>query len=275
MGSIQDTDEQEQTDTEITLGMRSLLGIFFGLVLICGVFFGFGYSLGRGSSSSPRPASPSTSESAAETNRPKPAAQQDLASSVSQTASTSADSSDGAQPQYTAEPGGPVRRPVTGEAETNTALRKPSASVVKPVTQEATMATAPPKPAPAIASAIAAPPVAKALPAVNLAVYGHGDCLSDSNFATSGPMPAVAAPAVPTMVQIAAVSRQEDADVLVSALKKHGYNVVVRNEPKDVSSMFRWVHSPLAMRPGPCARNCLQTATTLSSSSGVGPHPFR
>jgi cell division septation protein DedD len=46
-------------------------------------------------------------------------------------------------------------------------------------------------------------------------------------------MPAVATSAVPTMVQIAAVSRQEDADVLVSALKKRGYNVVVRNEPSD------------------------------------------
>jgi hypothetical protein len=37
MRSIQETDELKQTDTEITLGMRSLLGVFFGLVLICGV----------------------------------------------------------------------------------------------------------------------------------------------------------------------------------------------------------------------------------------------
>jgi DedD protein len=35
------------------------------------------------------------------------------------------------------------------------------------------------------------------------------------------------------MVQIAAISRQEDADILVSALRKHGYSVVVRNDPKD------------------------------------------
>jgi hypothetical protein len=34
-------------DTEIALGTRSLLGIFFGLVLICAVFFGLGYSVGR------------------------------------------------------------------------------------------------------------------------------------------------------------------------------------------------------------------------------------
>ena len=53
----------------------------------------------------------------------------------------------------------------------------------------------------------------------------------------------VAAPAAPSaapapgtgkpMVQIAAVARQEDADVLVSALRQRGYGVVVRNEPQD------------------------------------------
>jgi cell division septation protein DedD len=35
------------------------------------------------------------------------------------------------------------------------------------------------------------------------------------------------------MVQVAAVFRQEDADVLLSALRQRGYNVVVRNEPHD------------------------------------------
>ena len=35
------------------------------------------------------------------------------------------------------------------------------------------------------------------------------------------------------MVQIAAVARQEDADVLVTALRQRGYGVVVRNEPQD------------------------------------------
>jgi cell division septation protein DedD len=35
------------------------------------------------------------------------------------------------------------------------------------------------------------------------------------------------------MVQIAAVSRPEDANVLVSALRQRGYGVVVRSEPQD------------------------------------------
>ncbi len=35
------------------------------------------------------------------------------------------------------------------------------------------------------------------------------------------------------MVQIAAVSHQEDADVLVAALRKHGYAVAVRRDLTD------------------------------------------
>ena len=35
------------------------------------------------------------------------------------------------------------------------------------------------------------------------------------------------------MVQIAAVSQPEDADVLMSALRKHGYAVGARREPLD------------------------------------------
>jgi cell division septation protein DedD len=36
-----------------------------------------------------------------------------------------------------------------------------------------------------------------------------------------------------SMVQVAAVSHQEDADTLIVALKKRGYTVFIRQEPKD------------------------------------------
>lgn len=36
-------------DTEITLGMGKMLTLFFGLVVLCAVFFGMGFSLGRSS----------------------------------------------------------------------------------------------------------------------------------------------------------------------------------------------------------------------------------
>src|SRR5690242_14660587 len=44
--------EQQQPpaqDTEITLGMGKLLAIFFIAVIVCGAFFGMGYSVGKNS----------------------------------------------------------------------------------------------------------------------------------------------------------------------------------------------------------------------------------
>ena len=35
------------------------------------------------------------------------------------------------------------------------------------------------------------------------------------------------------MVQIAAVSHREDADILISTLKQRGYDVFIRQEPQD------------------------------------------
>jgi len=35
------------------------------------------------------------------------------------------------------------------------------------------------------------------------------------------------------IVQVAAVSHQEDADTLIAALKKRGYTVFIRQEPQD------------------------------------------
>jgi DedD protein len=68
---------------------------------------------------------------------------------------------------------------------------------------------------------------------------------SSANPAAGGVTPAAAAqtttngavqPALPAqsiMVQIAAVAHQEDADVLVGALRKHGYAVNARRDPAD------------------------------------------
>lgn len=40
-----------EQDTEITLGAGKILGLFFGLVILCGIFFGAGYTLGKNASS--------------------------------------------------------------------------------------------------------------------------------------------------------------------------------------------------------------------------------
>ena len=39
----------DSEDTEITLGTGKMLALFFGLVALCAVFFGMGFSLGKSS----------------------------------------------------------------------------------------------------------------------------------------------------------------------------------------------------------------------------------
>jgi cell division septation protein DedD len=168
--------DDDPHDREITLNSGTLLAIFFGLVLLCGLFFGMGYTLGR------RSPVPSTSDmvdkgtatSLVADSRPKPSA-----------------SSQAAVPQpveeETPKPDPQPEAGSTGEA---------TADTPKPQVQEAVMQTQTVK------------------PALTAQVE-------------------TAAPANGIMVQIAAISNPADADVLVSALRKHGYTVTVRHEPSD------------------------------------------
>jgi cell division septation protein DedD len=54
--------------------------------------------------------------------------------------------------------------------------------------------------------------------------------VSDKPAAT--PVPSSASPGT-LIVQIAAVSHREDADVLITTLQRRGYNVSIRQEPQD------------------------------------------
>jgi DedD protein len=193
MRTLLDTEEEEERKpSEITLSTASLLGIFFGLVLVCGVFFGFGYSMGRGAgqarismplSPSAEPAETQTAENRTAENTPPPAqaapqAEEKTPVKASAPAADSADTPSDAASDTRDVPPAPAPRPT---------LKKPSAVQEAAVESQATLAAAP---APA------------------------------------------ATPSQP-MVQIAAVARREDADVLVAALRQRGYGVVVRNEPQD------------------------------------------
>jgi cell division septation protein DedD len=182
MRSMLDIEEKEAS--EITLSTASLLGIFFGLVLICGVFFGLGYSLGRGSE---RGAIASGPGSAPAINDTEPA-ETTTAENAKSAALTPLEQQDGMQ------------SPVT--AALMSAAARPKAEAVEPET------SAPDAPKPAAPAAT--------LPATTAPDTG-----------------AVASSSKEPMVQIAAVARQEDADVLVSALRQRGYGVVVRSEPQD------------------------------------------
>lgn len=66
---------EETTDTEITLGTGKMLALFFGLVILCAVFFGMGFSMGRNSVRSapellPSPSVSTSSRPSASANKP-------------------------------------------------------------------------------------------------------------------------------------------------------------------------------------------------------------
>jgi DedD protein len=200
MRTLFDTDEEEIEGkaSEITLSTASLLGIFFGLVLICGVFFGFGYSMGRGTGAQaslpapPNNASEADETAAAEkapTPAPAPAPARAEAQDDSQ-ASGKAPTPVAARPKAAEAPTEDAKAEVT-PAPTKTSIETPAQLVAgKPSAGRQNPAYLPPADAPPTAAGQA-------------------------------------------MVQIAAVSRPQDADVLVAALRQRGYGVVVRSEPQD------------------------------------------
>lgn len=193
----------EDDGAEITLGARSLLGIFFGLVLICSIFFGLGYSVGRGSTAkSALTASGSDAPAATTNGQAKPSAEQALTE-----APASADGSAGATPS-------------SGTPDEN-------APALEPATTSVTV----PSGAPASGSGTrtAAPPATSSAATIKPAGFP-----SDEPSAAPALQPAVATSAPSgIMVQVAAISVPQDADILVDALKKRGYTAVLRNEPQD------------------------------------------
>jgi|ERR1700733_9543532 len=204
MRSLLDVEEEEETTArEITLSTASLLGIFFGLVLICGVFFGFGYSMGRGTGQGAQAASLGN-------GRANSAAQSDeTTAAANQPPAPAAPSQDNVQAPAKTPPPVVVKHDKGDDAE-DASAEDAAAAPPKRVNQALVAATAPPiKPS---ARIVPAPATVASTPAP-----------------VAAPAPGTGQP----MVQIAAVARQEDADVLVSALRQRGYGVVVRSEPQD------------------------------------------
>lgn len=162
----------EGQETEITLGTGRLLGLFFGLVVLCAVFFGLGFSLGRNSMkeemSSPGvlPVPPASDASA----KPAPGAKAPSSTSDELTFFKAVEKTD-ATPQ----------------------LEKAADPAASPAGDSA-----------------AVKPVAQAAPAAGTP--------------NAGPE---------YMVQVAAVSKQEDANALVDALRKKQYPVFIASAPGD------------------------------------------
>jgi cell division septation protein DedD len=166
-------DYQESTgEREISLNTATILGIFFLLALLCAIFFGFGYTMGRRTTSQAAAPIADTSSTLAANGSAKPAP-----------------GSAAPQPTHRAIDDDATPAPSPAFQQVAQPLEKPAAPIPEPAKRE---------------------PVPTALPAATTTPAGP-----------------------PALVQVAAVSHQEDADTLVNALKRRGYSVVVRHEPQD------------------------------------------
>jgi DedD protein len=159
MSPVSTSPAEYETDTEITLGTGKMLALFFGLVILCAIFFGMGFTMGKNSVRTAPELLPSPGTSARQAAQNRTAAP-----AVSQPQSQTADA-----PPANAAPG----------------------------------ADAAATPNPPAASPDQGPPVIPTEP--GQAYY----------------------------VQVAAVSKQEDAEALVESLKGRQYSAFVANQPAD------------------------------------------
>jgi DedD protein len=195
-----DNDLQESggRDREITLGTSTILGIFFVLALLCAVFFGFGYSMGRRSIQTVVNTSETTPVADSTDSKPSPGSLAAPSSTGSAAHKTTAAVDDTA--------------PAAVDTTASSVATNANAAPQPPAPNTRYDAAPQPQPSSPIK------PVSLPRPAV----------------ATTVPPSPVAVPGLGTIVvQVAAVSHQEDADVLTTALKKRGYSVAVRQVPQD------------------------------------------
>jgi cell division septation protein DedD len=186
---------ETRPDSELTLGSTTLLLIFFGLLVLCGLCFGLGYAMGhRGTQDALAALPPGNARATAlaDSGRPKPSADP--------------------QPDEVAPQPGAV------------------ADLQEPVDSSAADAGAESSTGPAVEGS------SNGLPQVKPALGSPPIPAQAGLPAASAVGPALGVPPLPgdsLMVQIAAVSRQEDANVLMSALRKRGYAVAAQREPLD------------------------------------------
>ena len=202
-GVFDDYREQQQQpaqsqDTELTLSATTLLMLFFGLVLLCGLCFGLGYATGH--------------RGAQEASVIIPAASADSLSSSNR--SHSKPDADGQSNVAPAEP--------VADADSSSTI---AADATPQSNSVATNSVA--------ASSLATTPAAAgAAQQVKPALGAGVNPIQAAQPAAFSVGPALAG-AGNLMVQIAAISEQEDADVLVGALRRRGYAVVEHREPID------------------------------------------
>jgi cell division septation protein DedD len=205
MDYSRDEEGLPRKEHELTLSMSAILGIFFGLVLLCGLFFGLGYNM-RGRQ-------------------------------ISSAAGTDAGADDSANPQFNnfkPAAGSPAGSKPAVVVAPDAAPAPPSNVASSPMANA--HAAAPANTETAATESQAAPTaIVRLAPAPTTA--GHPAATGSVTMATVVPGAQAPAPAPMAtgsfVVQVAAVSHQEDADLLMGALKGRGYAVVERTESQD------------------------------------------
>ncbi len=178
MNSLLDdeNEDQDRTERELTLNTGTILGIFFGLILLCGFFFGFGYKMG-----SHKPMEP-------------------VQAATAENSAAPATDFDSFKPAAGSPAGGSFATARAAAAEAATESASGSIKGGKP------------------------------------SAAAHDDAAA-ARSAAAAEAPVAAAPAAVTgagfVVQVAAVSHQEDAELLVNALRTKGYPVSAHTEPQD------------------------------------------
>ncbi|MDR3754811.1 MAG: SPOR domain-containing protein [Terracidiphilus sp.] len=195
--------ERPRRDTELTLGAGAVLGLVSALLLVCGLCFAAGYTMGH-HASAPSAAS----------NGPIPAPDQEPLQANGSIP----------KPSASAQPAAPAPQP--GDSPTNPDPGTPTPGENPTTTEQSPGAGEPGGPP-------TGSPEAKAPSSVKPAQPAQGNT---GPAAQGGQAPNVhtALPAsAKLMVQIAAVAHPEDADVLATALRKRGYSVTATREPSD------------------------------------------
>ena len=181
--------ESGEQEREISLSTTTILGIFFALALLCAVFFGFGYSMGR--KSAQPVTSPAEVTTRSENSGSKPAPGSPASPSTSSAGRQAAGETQSAIV--------PLDSPNAAAQDSSQTPSPVKAIVPSPRSDMPAEVTFRP-----VSKPVAIVPVAAALPSPGSSV-----------------------------VQVAAMSHQEDADVVAVDLKRRGYTVAIRHEPQD------------------------------------------
>lgn len=232
--------DESQEQKEGTVGIGKLLGLFFGLVVICAVALGIGFSLGH---SSPKRdgsliSDPEQQGAGAANGTAKPVA--------GQTA--------------TAQPSDCPNGDCSGTSAQQPAGASQELTFYKAVEQKDPNAQleAPPEPAPAPAPKPKTEAKAKPEPKPEPKMQPKAQQKAQPKAEPKRPEP-------PTgyMVQVAAVRRQEDAQVLRSALQRKRYPVIITSGASD--KLFH-----VQVGPFPDARNA-ETMRAKLLNDGYNP----